>query len=93
MKLKPEQIKKLSRIIYNKLVQEQLLTVLSSDAIIIDKIEKILLADAHIEEDIEAEAKKMMEKYRSQVESGEIDYHKMYTMIKKQIMKEKKFIS
>jgi len=43
------------------------------------------------EEEIENEAKKMMAKFESQIQSGEIDYHKMYTMVKKQLMKDKKF--
>lgn len=59
---------------------------------IVEKIAGILLSDARTEVEIDAAAKKMMEKFRPQIESGEIDYHKMYTMVKKQLMKEKKFI-
>lgn len=92
MKLKANQIKKLSRLVYEKLTQKKMITILSSEKKVLDKIESLILADAKKEEEIEALAKKMMEKFEPQVQSGEIDYHKMYGMVKKQIMKEKKFV-
>ena len=91
MKLKPQQIKKLSRLVYEKLSQKKMITILSSEKKILDKIESVILADARKEEEIEALTKKTMQKFEAQVESGEIDYHKMYGLVKKQIMKEKKF--
>lgn len=92
MKLKVNQIKKISRLVFEKLTQKKMITILSSEKKIIDKIESIILTDAKREEEIETLAKKMMEKFEAQVQSGEIDYHKMYGMVKKQIMKEKKFV-
>lgn len=92
MKLKANQIKKISRLVFEKLTQKKMITILSSEKKIIDKIESIILTDAKREEEIETLAKKMMEKFEAQVQSGEIDYHKMYGMVKKQIMKEKKFV-
>jgi hypothetical protein len=91
MKLKPQQIKKLTRSVYEKLTQKKLIQILSTEKAVLDKIESIIMADAKKEEEIETLTKKMMEKFEPQVESGEIDYHKMYGMVKKQIMKEKKF--
>lgn len=93
MKLKPEQITKLARIIYDHLTQEKLIEIRSSEKSILEKIESVLLTDAKKEDEIENEAKKMMEQFRPQVESGEIDYQKMYAMIKKQLIKDKNFIT
>lgn len=92
MKLKPQTITKLARSIYAKLVDKKLITILSSDKKVFEKIESIILADAKAEEDIDGQAKKMMETFRAQIESGEIEYNKMYVMIKKQLCKEKKFV-
>ncbi len=91
MKLKSPQIKKIARLLYERLTQKQLLQVLSTEKKILDKIESVFLADIKKEEEIDTLTKAMMEKFTKQVESGEIDYHKMYGMVKKQIMKEKKF--
>lgn len=91
MKLKAPQVKKLSSLILARLKSEKLIRILTSEAKVLAKIESIILADLKIEEDIERQAKAMMDKYRKQVESGEIDYQKMYMMIKKQLIKEKNF--
>lgn len=91
MKLKPNQIKKLSSQIFQKLISKNSIDVLSSERKAVECIENVFLADARKEEEIENEAKKMMEKFEKQVASGEIEYHKMYSMIKKQLMREKKF--
>lgn len=93
MRLKEPQIHKLARLIYDALVKDKLIDILSSDKAVLAKIETILTTDARIEEQIEAEAKKMMEKFQKQVESGEIEYQKMYNMLKKQLMKDKKFVT
>lgn len=93
MKIKPEQFRKLARLIYSKLTEQNLITINSSEQIILEKIENVLVADANTEQAIEDEAKKTMEKFKAQVESGQIEYHKMFQMVKKQLMKEKGFIS
>jgi hypothetical protein len=91
MKIKSEQLENMAQSIFAELVSKKMIKVLSSPPSVIKKIAAILLADAHKEEEIENEARKMMAKFEAQIQSGEIDYHKMYTMIKKQLMKDKKF--
>lgn len=92
MKLKPPLIKKLAARVYEALTRKKLLTILSSDKKVLEKIELVIATDVAKEDEIEKLARKMMEKFESQVSSGEIDYRKMYLLVKKQIMKEKKFI-
>lgn len=92
MKLTDSQIKKLAQTLLDRLSKKNLLEPKVPVQKILEKIEGIFLADARIEQEIEAVAKKMMEKFKPQIEAGEIDYHKMYTLVKKQIMKEKKFV-
>jgi hypothetical protein len=92
VKLKPPQVKKLATAIQQGLYNRKLIKVLSSDAKVFAKIEGILLADLKIEEDIEKEARALLEKFHDKVESGEIDYQQMYVRVKKQLIKDKKFI-
>lgn len=92
MKITDAQIKKLSLRIYKKLEENRLIEVLSSSEKIMNKIETILYQDAQAEESIEKEAKALLDKFRPQIQSGQIDAHEMYIKIKNQLMKEKKFI-
>lgn len=93
MKLSEKQIKKLSKLVYDKLSEKKLIELIASPTDVVNRIELVIKADLHLEEEIEKQAKKTMEQFKTQVESGEIDYHKMYTMVKKQLMKEKGFTS
>ena len=41
---------------------------------------------------LDAEVRKMLEQYRDKIDRGEIDEQKMYQMIRKQIIKERKLV-
>lgn len=92
LKQKTVPLTKLARVILDQLKKEQLVVVKTTEKAVLNKIEHILLADAQIEADIEAQARRMMDKFRPQIEAGEIDYQKMFVMLKKQLIKDKKFI-
>lgn len=92
MKIKEEQLQKLAELIYEKLAKDKLITILSDRQTIVDKAAGILIADAKKEQEINDEAEAMMDKFKKQVESGEVDYQKMFQMIKKQLIKDKNFI-
>lgn len=91
MKLKAPMIKKLAQGILSALQDKKLIKILSSSEKTLAKIESVIAADVKIEQEIEQQARLMMDKYRAQVEKGEIDYQKMYGMIRKQLIKERKF--
>ncbi len=59
---------------------------------ILARIEAVFQKNMAEEFQIEEEVKTLMERYRSQVASGEVDPQKAYQMIKRQVAKEKKFI-
>lgn len=71
---------------------KKLIVLRKPDKDVLAKIESVLFSDAQLEDEIDALAKKTMEKFRAQVVSGEIEYHKMFALVKKQLMKEKKFV-
>ncbi len=56
------------------------------------KVEEVIQKNIQEELNIETEVKRVMEQYRSQVASDNVDPQKIYTMIKKQVAKERKFI-
>jgi hypothetical protein len=41
---------------------------------------------------LDAEVRQMLEKYRQAIDRGEIDEHKMFQMIRKQLIKERKLV-
>lgn len=89
MRLKAPQIQKLASLIWRSLRDTRKVTVLSSDEKALICISGIILADINAAEDIDKTAKKIIEKQRARIESGEIDYNTMFQMVKKQLIKER----
>ncbi len=92
MKITDAQIKKLSLRIYSKLEESHMIEVHTSSEKILNKIELIIFQDAQTEDNIEKEARALLDKFRPQIEAGQIDSHAMFVKIKNQLMKDKKFI-
>jgi len=90
MKLKKEQIQKLANKIFRELKDKNQLIMRVPEAKVIEKIHDVILADLKAEDDVEVEARKILDKYRAQDPS--IDERQMLLMIKKQLVKEKKLV-
>lgn len=92
MKLKREEILKLSGLIADHLKVDAAVSFKTPDDQVRSIIEQAIYKNLQDEVAIEEEVKKIMEQYRSQIASGAIDPQKVYTMIKKQVAKERKFV-
>ena len=92
MRLRPDHIQKISELIVKNLKSHHLLELKVPEANVLDKTVAVITKNMEAEEQIDLEAKKMMEKFRSQIESGDMDERKVFQMIKKQIAKDKKFV-
>ncbi|MDO8518995.1 MAG: DUF507 family protein [Deltaproteobacteria bacterium] len=92
MRLKKEHIDRISTMILNGLKNKKLIKPRVPDEKIRLKIIETITADLHAEDQVDAEARKLMEGYRKQIESGQIDERKMFQMIKKQLVKDKKMV-
>lgn len=92
MKLKREEVSRLAGLIQKHLKENGLAASKSPDDKVRERIETIIFKNLEEEVAIEEEVKKLMDQYKTQIASGSIDPQKAYTMIKKQVAKERKFI-
>ncbi|EKD42466.1 MAG: hypothetical protein ACD_73C00143G0004 [uncultured bacterium] len=90
MRLKKEQIQKLSERILRALKEKDQLIFRVPENKVLDKINDVITADMRAEDDLEGEARRILDKYKA---SGtDIDERQMLLMIKKQLVKEKKLV-
>lgn len=89
MRLKKEQIQKIAELVLKGFKEKKLATFKVSEEKILNRIQEIILKDLRVESDLDEEVKTMMEKYKAQISSGQIDYQKMFQMIKKQLIKDR----
>ncbi len=92
MSLKKEEIQKISAKVLRHLKDHSLIKPLVGEDKILHKIEAVFQKNLDEEAAIERDARKLMDQYKNQISSGAIDSQKAFTMIKKQLIKERKFI-
>ena len=92
MRLRKEQILKISELILRKLQEKKLITPRVPEKEIFESIAAIITGDLMAEVKIEDEARKLMDKYRSQIEAGMLNERELMMKIKKQLAKEKKIV-
>ena len=90
MKLKEAQIARLAEQVLERLTAAELITLKAERGVVLDRIKKVIAADAKGEEDLEREAERLLEQTLRSMRGGVgIDRHKMLKMIKERLAKEK----
>ena len=92
MRLPKERVAALSKTISETLLNEKLIALRSKKEALAPKIEKIILDDLQVEDRLNAEVKEILKSYEREMEKGEVDYQKMFQMIKKQLVKERDLV-
>jgi len=70
---------------------EVLSTTLPKDQLV-TKVEQMITAELMIEDLLNDEVRELLKAYESQIEKGQVDYHKMFLMVKRQLAKERGII-
>lgn len=88
MRLKEFQVKQICQKLLHSLRAKQLIVLKRSEQQILSKMEEIFIKDLRVEDEINREAEKLLDQYEQKMGTN-IDRHKMFLMIKKQLVKQK----
>lgn len=58
----------------------------------VDSLEHVVIEELSIEDRLNAEVRQLLKAYERQIESGQVDYQKMFTMIKQKLVRERGII-
>ncbi|HBF12511.1 MAG TPA: hypothetical protein DDW49_03835 [Deltaproteobacteria bacterium] len=92
MRLKEEIIKKIATRVVARLKEKNVATFRVPDSKLVEKVIAVITADMVGEEKLDEDARKMMDQYRGQMQTGAMDERKLFLMIKKQLAKDRKII-
>lgn len=92
MRLSKERIAALSKALAETLLTEGLISSTSPKEFLISKVESIMVEDLQVEDRLNAEVKEILKGHEREIQKGEVDYQKMFQMIKKQLVKERNLI-
>lgn len=88
MRLKEFQVKQICQKLLHTLRAKQLIVLKRGEQEILSKMEEIFIKDLKVEDEINKEAQKLLDQYEQKMGTN-IDRHKMFLMIKKQLVKDK----
>ncbi len=92
MLLRDRHIKKIAELVLKNLKDKKLITLRVKEGAILEGIEKVIHDDLMAEVKLDQEARKLLDNYRGQIQSGQLDEQKAFVMIKKQLAKDKKMV-
>lgn len=92
MKLKREMITYLATKIVRDLTDKGLLDCGEDAESVIEKIGAIIYGDLHVEDDLNDEVKTLLEKMGDELDRSQIDYRKMFQMVKQKLARERGII-
>ncbi len=92
MRLKKEQIDKLGAAVLAHLEKNSLIQAKVPRDSLLDRICQAIQADLDAELDLDAEAQKLLDQFRPQIQSGQLNERELFLKIKRELAKKKKVV-
>lgn len=92
MKLSKERINRLSRILTERLIGQKFIESPLSSKEIVKRIEEAVTEDLIGEDRLNMEVREILKTYEAEIEEGNLDYQKMFLLVKKQLIRERGLI-
>lgn len=89
MKLSRERVTHMAESLAQRLTQQRIVELTGSHHALVETLEHAITEELAVEEKLNAEVRTLMKKYEAEIEHGQVDYQKMFLMVKKQLAKER----
>jgi hypothetical protein len=92
MRLKAEQVQKLSALILQGLMDKDLAKLKADKSKVLERIRQAITDDLNAEDRLDEEVRQLMDQFRSQIEAGALNERELFLKIKKEMAKKKKMV-
>lgn len=92
MKLSRERIAHIAESLAQRLTQQKLVTLTGSPHALAETLIHAITEELSVEDRLNAEVRGLMKRYETEIAKGQVDYQKMFLMVKKQLAKERGLI-
>jgi len=92
MRMTKERIRHVSSAVLERLKSQQLFDITGSKEKLIDALEKSITEELSVEDQLNAEVRKILKQYDAEFDSGRADYQKMFVMVKSKLVKERSIV-
>ncbi len=92
MKLSKERISHMADVLISRLQREGFLDLLGDKQSVVQTLDRTITYELQAEDRLNAEVRKLMQAYQTEIETGHVDYEKMFSMIKGKLVKDRGLI-
>ena len=92
MRLRKKMIDHLAKTVADRLLTPGLVTVEGSREKVVAEINRLVTNDLLVEDQLNEEVKAMLRVHTAEIERGNIDYARMFTMVKRKLVQERGLI-
>ena len=92
MRLSKERIRHIAESVAGRLQQDGHLDLVGDRKEFIDALNRVMTEELSLEDRLNAEVRQMLKVYEKQIEQGQVDYQKMFLMVKQKLVRERGII-
>lgn len=92
MRVSKDRVHHMAESVVTHLQQDGQLEVTGDRKAFVDALEQVIIGELAIEDHINAEVRQMLKAYEKQIEQGQVDYQRMFTMIKTKLVRDRGII-
>jgi hypothetical protein len=92
MRLRKKMIDHVAKTVTDRLLDQKLLTVDRARETVMAEVSRLITADLMVEDHLNEEVKDLLRAHTVEIERGNIDYARMFTMVKRKLVQERGLI-
>lgn len=92
MRLSKERVRHIAEAVTTRLEQEGYVQLTGERNQAVESLDRAITEELSIEDRLNAEVRQLMKAYEKEIERGQVDYQKMFSMIKKKLVRDRGII-
>ncbi len=92
MRLSRERVRHIAEAVATRLQQEGYVELTGERKQAVEALDRAITEELSVEDRLNSEVRQMMKAYEKEIERGQVDYQKMFTMIKKKLVRDRGII-
>jgi len=92
MRLSKERVRHMAEALVARLVQDGHVALTGTSKSLVDALDQAVTDELSVEDRLNSEVRQLLKTYEHQIETGQVDYQKMFAMIKQKLVRERGII-
>ncbi|GBL40521.1 hypothetical protein EMGBD2_17790 [Nitrospirota bacterium] len=92
MRLSKERVRHISESVVTRLQQEGQVAIAGDRKAFVEQIDHAIVEELSIEDQLNAEVRQLLKAYEQDIEQGQVDFQRMFTMVKTKLARERGLI-